>query len=948
MSRRTARVGGTTVSLTGADLHGVQFSETSQGQVHIASPLPASSQFASVLHPGDVVAAVNGEATSKRVTFLVLQQLQGLSMTPRSRVLLTIVAPQPGVAVLAFDASNVDTLAIQLSSAPLFANEHGKLVFEASTSLAGELVPSGTVLAAVSGRPDSPTLESVVSAVDSTKNWNLRCGRRQDRRQVVFRIQTQNGGSGTTANAGHEARGVSRLQAIVKEAIAPASDGVVSELNQQANAGETDAMDDFDGDASLTSRVQDVECNIAHLRDFAEAKYFDARETEAAAKSTIASLASATLSAHSPVIEGGEKADAVLQFDATTDKMSAASASPSIQAEETASAAKSAAASALFRSAKAAAVPLRDPIHEPGATKTVETLRFEDWRASHISLAPSFRHELARRDGVVFDNMSGHSSAAGKEYSARGTAEYRRRYAVLQQQYGLTISDQSAEHDFISQVMNRLLNFSLPQSQATATALLALDFGEYLNVPYVARIPHAKTVPLSGIELNDVIVAWRASQNHQYTTVKSATEITEILKQHMEQPLSQGKDGGRSEPVQGVETDQGFHSSDHASESAGPDGSSVSAFGLGDELSVLLHNVQKTQYHCEWHLRALTDSRGQFFQQEKMLFVKLHYQDHVTQIQAQHDPTELSAAAATPGSAGRAALATSVPDEAAEANALANAVDFVFDLGVVEAFLRGVPASLQVDSQSLLGGRGFQDQLDEIRYLFVDIVNLNNKVVASGRIDVAAALGDDAAALLAGDEVSRIFEIELTAAEATSASASVSAVKPTNTSAGSSASGAVFARAAVQGSFYKLGRFASVSCSREFGLGSPTKVDPTSGLLQLQPQVSAEFSGGSMSKLSAENERVGPTQDRGARNAQRQKLAADGEEEIAPVFVQTVPNAPYTSGMRRGHLLTRVDDVRVTATNFTEIQVSWSSCFVLNAQCTMYGAPHSRSTHEPA
>ena len=125
-------------------------------------------------------------------------------------------------------------------------------------------------------------------------------------------------------------------------------------------------------------------------------------------------------------------------------------------------------------------------------------------------------------------------------------------------------------------------------------------------------------------------------------------------------------------------------------------------------------------------------------------------------------------------------------------------------------------------------------------------------------------------------------------------------------------------------------------------------MDPTSGLLQLQPQVSAEFSGGSMSKLSAENERVGPTQDRGARNAQRQKLAADGEEEIAPVFVQTVPNAPYTSGMRRGHLLTRVDDVRVTATNFTEIQVSWSSCFVLNAQCTMYGAPHSRSTHEPA
>ena len=67
-------------------------------------------------------------------------------------------------------------------------------------------------------------------------------------------------------------------------------------------------------------------------------------------------------------------------------------------------------------------------------------------------------------------------------------------------------------------------------------------------------------------------------------------------------------------------------------------------------------------------------------------------------------------------------------------------------------------------------------------------------MVASGRIDVAAALGDDAAALLAGDEVSRIFEIELTAAEATSASASVSAVKPTNTSAGSSASGAVFAR----------------------------------------------------------------------------------------------------------------------------------------------------------
>jgi len=52
-------------------------------------------------------------------------------------------------------------------------------------------------------------------------------------------------------------------------------------------------------------------------------------------------------------------------------------------------------------------------------------------------------------------------------------------------------------------------------------------------------------------------------------------------------------------------------------------------------------------------------------------------------------------------------------------------------------------------------------QDDDVRYLSVQIVNLNNKVVASGRIDIAATLRSERESLLAGDEISTWFEVEL-------------------------------------------------------------------------------------------------------------------------------------------------------------------------------------------
>jgi len=134
-------------------------------------------------------------------------------------------------------------------------------------------------------------------------------------------------------------------------------------------------------------------------------------------------------------------------------------------------------------------------------------------------------------------------------------------------------------------------------------------------------------------------------------------------------------------------------------------------------------------------------------------------------------------------------------------------------------------------------------------------------------------------------------------------------------------------QASVQGSFYKVGRFLAVACSKQFGIGCATELDASSGLLKLSADPNAASSDGVVEGEDGE--------DGGD--------AKDGDTATVS-FTQTVPNSAYTCGMRRGmdsdawccmckqrfftlfvvvpgHLLTRVDDVRVTTANLNEIQV---------------------------
>ena len=81
-----------TLTLTGADIKGVVFKDDG-GSVRFATRLPRNSRYATVLREGDTIAAVNGELTSGRVNFLVIQQLQVLAMSPRSRFTIDVEVP---------------------------------------------------------------------------------------------------------------------------------------------------------------------------------------------------------------------------------------------------------------------------------------------------------------------------------------------------------------------------------------------------------------------------------------------------------------------------------------------------------------------------------------------------------------------------------------------------------------------------------------------------------------------------------------------------------------------------------------------------------------------------------------------------------------------------------------------------------------------------------------
>ena len=171
----------------------------------------------------------------------------------------------------------------------------------------------------------------------------------------------------------------------------------------------------------------------------------------------------------------------------------------------------------------------------------------------------------------------------------------------------------------------------------------------------------------------------------------------------------------------------------------------------------------------------------------------------------------------------------------------------------------------------------------------MEILNLSNAVIAVGRVDVAQALASDRDTLITGDEVSRVFtNIELMSVVSAPRPASSAGPRGLARRSLGARGGGVFAFMSLHGVFFKIGRFAALPCSRQFGIGcDDLEVDPVTGLLQF----------GTVAPSST-TESTDETQ-----------------------FWQTVPNSAFECGMRRGHLVTRVDQVRVTSSNFGEIQL---------------------------
>jgi len=410
-------------------------------------------------------------------------------------------------------------------------------------------------------------------------------------------------------------------------------------------------------ETAFAERLEEVEKNAAQLRDFSEQQYQDALDAESTAAATIAAVtAAAAVSPTTQAPDTESRPTPKSRFAQLLKSTSAPLAGSPVTGATVTSDVASGSRGGLHFGAKSVE-PLVDPIFERGATKTRETLRFEDWQASQINVAPSYRAELVQRN-LRGPNAANTGAGQGVHQNSSWYRGHRQRYTQLQQRYGLSVTTKAAEKDFVAQVLNRLLNFSLPDSQAVSAALVALDYDEYLDIPYISAIPRAKTISLNGIGVDDVIVAWQRGPNHEFIAVPSAAAIEDQLRSYMAE----------------ADDDQTGRGKGEAEQSA--------AIDARDEcqMRILLHDVRNTTFHCGWRLHSLTDSNGKYFQQEKMLFVKLRFQDHVTQIQAQQGLDKPANVGAAPTDN---AAATSDDTTLADSSGLGNSLGFVFDLSLV-------------------------------------------------------------------------------------------------------------------------------------------------------------------------------------------------------------------------------------------------------------------------
>ena len=175
------------IALTGADVVGATFVEVG-GEVQLASDLSPTSRVAQVIRRGDVITSVNGKPTAGRVGFLVIQELQSLSMSSRSKFSIGVSVP-PSERLIVVPANRVQAVSSKLRTTRLVGEENGALLFDAECHLENETISDMTRIIGVSGH-SSPVLSMLDFrvALDNTVAFNSTKIQKNRQHQLVLRL----------------------------------------------------------------------------------------------------------------------------------------------------------------------------------------------------------------------------------------------------------------------------------------------------------------------------------------------------------------------------------------------------------------------------------------------------------------------------------------------------------------------------------------------------------------------------------------------------------------------------------------------------------------------------------------------------------------------------------------------------------------------------------------